>query len=79
MLSERVMIFNLIIRLIKKTSLYKMSYFAEPYTNSKNKIKSELDLSNYATISVLKKTTSIDPSEFAKRVDLASLKRDADK
>ena len=32
----------------KKISLYKMSYFPEPHTYSRNKIKAELDLSNYA-------------------------------
>ena len=35
--------------LIKKRSFYKMSYFPESYTRSKNKIKVELDLSNYPT------------------------------
>ena len=35
--------------LIKKISLYKMSYFPEPYNPSENKIEVELDLSNYAT------------------------------
>ena len=32
-----------------------MSYFPQPYTRSKSKIKVELDLSNYATKSDLKK------------------------
>ena len=32
-----------------------MSYFPEPYTSSKNKIKVRLDLSNYVTKSDLKK------------------------
>ena len=40
---------------IEKISLYKMSYFPEPYTCSKNKIKCELDLSNHATKSDLRK------------------------
>ena len=31
--------------LLKKIQLYKMSYFLEPYTHSKNKIEVELDLS----------------------------------
>ena len=31
-----------------------MSYFPEPYSHNKNKIKTELDLSNYATKSSLK-------------------------
>ena len=34
--------------LIKNVLFYKMSYFPEPYTRSKNKIKVELDLYNYA-------------------------------
>ena len=31
----------------KKETVYKMSYFTEPYTHSKNKSEVELDLSNY--------------------------------
>ena len=38
--------------------LIKMSYVSEPYTCSKNKIKAELCLSNYATNSDLKKCNS---------------------
>ena len=49
------MIIHSIVGLIKKMSLYKMSYFPEPYTYSKNKIKVELDLSNYAIKSDLLK------------------------
>ena len=49
MLSGKVMIIHLIIVLIKKIWLCEMSYFPEPYTHSKNKIKAELDLSNYTT------------------------------
>ena len=33
-----------------------MSYFPEPYTRSKNKIKVRLDLSNYVTKSDFKKS-----------------------
>ena len=36
-----------------------MSYFTEPCPRSKNKIKVELDLSNYVTKSGLKGTTGI--------------------
>ena len=43
--SGKVMIIYLIVGLIKKILLYKMSYFPEPYTHSKNKAKVELDLS----------------------------------
>ena len=35
--------------------LFKMSYFAEPYDHSKNEIKVDLNLFNYATKSDLKK------------------------
>ena len=38
----------LIVGLIKKISLYKMSYFPQTYSHIKSKIKVELDLSNYA-------------------------------
>ena len=39
------MIIYLIVVLIKKILLYKMSYFPEPYNHIKNKIKVELDFS----------------------------------
>ena len=32
-----------------------MNYFPEPYSHNKNKMKVELDLSNYATKSSLKR------------------------
>ena len=49
------MMIPLAIALIREIFVYKMSYFPEPYTRSQNKIKVELDLSNYATKSDLKK------------------------
>ena len=49
MSNGKVMIIILIARLIEKILLYKMSYFPEPYTRSKNKLKVKLALSNYAT------------------------------
>ena len=55
-----------------------MSYFTEPYTHSKNKIKFELDLSNYATKSDLKNASGVDTSGFAKKANLSSLKSDVD-
>ena len=36
-----------------------MSYFPEPYTRSKNNIKVELNLSNYAAKSDLKKAKKV--------------------
>ena len=56
-----------------------MSYFPEPHTHSKNKLDVELDLPNYATKSDFKNATGADTSDFAKKVDLASVKLDIDK
>ena len=42
-------------------------------------MKVELDLSNFATKSVLKNEISVDASKFAKKVDIASLKSIVDK
>ena len=56
MSNGKATIILLIVGFIEKISLYKMSYFPEPYTCSKNKIKCELDLPNYATKSDPKKT-----------------------
>ena len=77
MSNRKVIIHKVIIRLIvglmKTMLLNKMSCFPELYTRSKNKIKVELDLSNYAAKSDLKSATGTDTSKFAKKVDLASL------
>ena len=59
---------------VKKILLYKMSYFPEPCSDSKNKIKVKLDLSNSATKTDLKGVTGIDTRKFAKKTDLTSLK-----
>ena len=50
-----------------------MSDFPEPYTRTKNKIKLELGLSNYATKSYLKNATSIETSDFDKKIDLNTI------
>ena len=73
------MVLVLIVGLKKRISLYKMSYFSEPYTRSKSKIKVELDFSNYATKSDLKNETGVDKLKFAKKANLASFKSDTDK
>ena len=62
----------LTVGLIKKMSLYEMSYFPLPYTCNKSKIK--VDLSSYARNSHFKNATGVDTSKFAKEADLASLK-----
>ena len=53
-------------------------YFPEPKLVGE-KVKVELDLSNYATKTDLKNATGIDTSSFAKKVDLANLKSNVDK
>ena len=46
-------------------------YFPE-LKSSRERIKVELDLSNYATKADLKNATGVDTSKFAKKVDLAN-------
>ena len=55
-----------------------MNFFPEPkYLGEK--VKVELDLSNYATKADLKNATGVDTSRFAKKVGLANLKSNVDK
>ena len=68
------MVVIFIVGLIKKISLYKMSYFLDAHICSKNSIKVELDLSNYAIKSDLKNVAGVDTSNFAKKSYLSSLK-----
>ena len=56
-----------------------MSCFLEQYTGSKNKIKVQLDLSDYVTKSDLENLTDLSKSKLARKTDLASLKLDIDK
>ena len=58
-LNGKIMIINLIVGLIKNILLYKVSYFPEIYTRSKNKKTVEFDLSNYVTKSNLKNATGV--------------------
>ena len=53
-------------------------YFSE-LKSSGGRVKIELDLSNYATKTDLENATGVDTSKFAKKIDLASLKSNADK
>ena len=71
------MIINLVVAI--KSQLYKTSYFPEPYTRSKNKIKVELDFYIHATKSHSKNAAGDDTSTFAKNADSASLKSSIDK
>ena len=52
-------------------------YFPEPKSLG-GRVKVELDLSNYVTKAELKNATGVDTSKFAKKVDLANLKSNAD-
>ena len=56
-----------------------MSQYFPPYRSSEGDIKVELDLSNYATKTDLKKVTHVDVSSFASKTNLASLKTEVDK
>ena len=68
MLSEKVMIIHLIVGYTKKISLYKISFFPEPYIHSKNKMEVELDSSNYVTKSDLKKQQALIHQSLLKRL-----------
>ena len=67
------MIITLIAGLIKKILLYKNELFP-PHGHSKNKIKTDLDQSNYAIKSDLENVTAVDTSGYAKKDDLDNLK-----
>ena len=69
-LSGKVIIIHLIAGLIKKNSLYKMSYLPEHNSHSKKEDKRELDFCLYTTKSDLKSATCIiNTSKSAKNGD----------
>ena len=49
----------------KMYSLYNMSCYPDPYSHRRNKIKVELDLSNYATKSEVEKVTGVATSKLS--------------
>ena len=55
-----------------------MCYYP-PYRSSRNTIKVEFDLSNYATKDDVKNITHVDVSSYATKTNLASLKTEVDK
>ena len=55
-----------------------MSYYP-PYRSSRNNIKVELNLTNYATKDDVKNITRVDVSSFASKTNLAALKTEVDK
>ena len=56
-----------------------MTQYYPPYRSSRNDIKVELDLANYATKTDLKNITHVDVSSFASKTNLAALKTEVDK
>ena len=56
-----------------------MSQYYPPYRSSRNNIKVELDLANYATKTDLNNITHVDVSSFASKTNLAALKTEVDK
>ena len=56
-----------------------MSQYYPPYRSSRNNIKAELDLDNYATKTDLNNITHVDVSSFASKTNLAALKTEVDK
>ena len=56
-----------------------MSKHFPPYNNSREKIKVELDLSNYTTKDDVENITHVDVSSFASKTNLAVLKTEVDK
>ena len=73
--NEKVMIIPLIVGLIKKMPLCRMSqYFPEPYERSTGNVRVELDLINYVTKVDLKGATGVDTSNLVVKSNLAGLK-----
>ena len=56
-----------------------MTTYYPPYKISSNNVKVELDLTNYARKTDLKKITHVDVSSFASKTNLAALKTEVDK
>ena len=54
-------------------------YFPKPFRSFGGNVNVKVDLSNYATKTDLKNITHIDPSSFALKTNLASLKTEVDK
>ena len=55
-----------------------MSYYPEPDSHIRDKLKVELDLSNYATKKKLEHATGIDTSDLAAKKDFIALKAEVD-
>ena len=79
MLSGKVMTILLIAGLIKRIYLYISRDIIQKQIVVVKKIKVELDLSNDATKSEVRKARGVDKSEFARKVHLACMKSKVDK
>ena len=66
--SGRVMKICLIVWFIYKISIYKLSFYLKPDSCDRNKIKAQLDLSNYAIKSDVRNAKSVNTSEFAEKM-----------
>ena len=56
-----------------------MTTYYPPYKSSRNNVKVELDLTNYATKTDLKIVTHVDVSSYASKTNLSALKNEVDK
>ena len=56
-----------------------MRYYPEFDSHIRDKVKLELDLSNYATKKALKHATGVDTSNLATKIDFIALKAEVDK
>ena len=56
-----------------------MSYYAEPDSHVRDKVKAVLDLSSYATKKELEHVTGVDMSDLAPKKDVIALKAEVDK
>ena len=56
-----------------------MSYYPEPDSHIRDKVKVVLDLPNYATKKELDHATGVDRSDLAAKKDFIALKAEADK
>lgn len=77
--SGKIMVIYLIAEQLKTISSCKKNFYQERGSYSRNKIKVELDLLNFAIKSEVRTTTCFDKPKFVKKADLACLKTDFDK
>ena len=63
----------------KTISLYEVSFYPEIDNCRRNKVKVELDLSNYTIKCEVRKAAGVDKSKFLRKADLSCSKSDVDK